>query len=328
MKRKLFLVVIAVLYCSTNMFAQSGQAKNGLLLVLNKFENNLAFVDPVALKVIATVPTGDSPHEIIVSDDGKLAFVANYGSQQPGNSLSVIDITARKEIRRVNLGALYKPHGLVYQQGKVYFTSELSRNVGRYDFAADKVDWMIGTGQNGVHLLTIAHHQPKLFTANRLSNTISAIKVQVPPTPEDIVHIPVGKRPEGIDISPDDRELWVGNNDDGTISIIDVASNTVKETIRVGKLPIRVKFTPNGKQVLVSDHTGGELVIVDAATRQVTKRIKAEGLPVGILITPDGKKAFVARMESGIVSVLDLSKMEFTGSIQPGKGPDGMAWVE
>lgn len=326
MNKIIFLIVSALLFCGNNILAQN--QKQSLLLVLNKFENSLAFIDPVALKVIATVPTGDSPHEIILSADGKLAFVANYGAEKPGNSLSVIDVAARKEIRRVNLGAFYKPHGLAYKEGKVYFTSELSRNVGRYDFAADKVDWMIGTGQNGVHLLTIAHHSPLLFTANRLSNTVSSIRIQVPPSPEDIVHIPVGKRPEGIDISPDDKELWVGNNDDGTISIIDVASNTVKETIKVGKLPIRVKFTPDGKRVLVSDHTGGELVVVDAASRKVIKRVKAEGLPVGILITPDGKKAFIARMESGIVSVLDLDKMEFTGSIQPGKGPDGMAWVD
>lgn len=326
MNKIIFLIASALLFCGNNIQAQN--QKQSLLLVLNKFENSLAFIDPVALKVIATVPTGDSPHEIILSADGKLAFVANYGAEKPGNSLSVIDVAARKEIRRVNLGAFYKPHGLAYKEGKVYFTSELSRNVGRYDFAADKVDWMIGTGQNGVHLLTIAHHSPLLFTANRLSNTVSSIRIQVPPSPEDIVHIPVGKRPEGIDISPDDKELWVGNNDDGTISIIDVVSNTVKETIKVGKLPIRVKFTPDGNRVLVSDHIGGELVVVDAASRKVIKRVKAEGLPVGILITPDGKKAFIARMESGIVSVLDLDKMEFTGSIQPGKGPDGMAWVD
>ncbi|MGN6435933.1 MAG: cytochrome D1 domain-containing protein [Agriterribacter sp.] len=325
MKRSLFIIASILLLVG---MAMAQTSKQPVLLVLNKFENNLAFIDPVALKVMATVPTGDSPHEIILSTDGKLAFVANYGAQQPGNSLSVIDVAARTEVRRVNLGAFYKPHGLVYKDGKVYFTSELSRTVGRYDFAADRVDWMIGTGQNGVHLLTIAHQLPVLFTANRLSNTVSSIRIQVPPSPEDIVHIPVGKRPEGIDISPNDKELWVGNNDDGTISIIDVASNTVKETIQVGKLPIRLKFTPDGKTVLVSDHTGGELVVVDAASRKVMKRIKAEGLPVGILITPDGKKAFIARMESGIVSVLDLDKMEFTGSVRPGKGPDGMAWAE
>ncbi|MBX3252607.1 MAG: YncE family protein [Chitinophagaceae bacterium] len=324
-----FVCILLLVGCiCTTAIAQTTASKKGLLLVLNKFENTLAFIDPVALKVTATVPTGDGPHEIIVSDDGQLAFVANYGSQQPGNSLSIIDINARKEIRRVDLGACYRPHGLAYQQGKVYFTSELSRTVGRYDFVSGKTDWLTGTGQNGVHLLTIAHHSPLIFTANRLSNTVSSIHVRVPPTPEDIVHIPVGRRPEGIDISPDDKELWVGNNDDGTISIIDVSSNKVKETISVGKLPIRVKFTPDGKLVLVSDHTGGELVIIEAASRKIIKRVKAEGLPVGILITPDGRKAFVARMESGIVSVLDLKKMEFTGSIQPGKGPDGMAWVE
>lgn len=288
----------------------------------------MAIADPATLKVVATVPTGEGPHEMTVSADGKLAFVANYGGQTHGHSLSVIDIAARKEIRRVELGPLLRPHGIEAKNGKVYFISELTRTVGRYDFAADTIDWLTGTGQDGGHMLVLTPDGKRMYTANRVSHTVTSIDIGTPASPGAIIQVATGSKPEGIDVSPDGREVWVGNTGDGTIDIIDVASNTIKQSFAVGKVPIRVKFTPDGKRVLVSDNSAGELIVIDAAARKVIKRVKAEGAPVGILIVPDGKKAFVARSGAGIVSVFDLGTLTFAGDIKTGNAPDGMAWVK
>src|SRR5262245_60841236 len=119
------------------------------LLVLSKADATLSFFDPVTEKVSATVATGDGPHEVEVSTDGKLAFVSNYGAQTPGSTLSVIDIQAREEIERVELGDLKRPHGLSFVDGHLYFTSELSRKVVRLDPKTRRVDWQFDTEQNG-----------------------------------------------------------------------------------------------------------------------------------------------------------------------------------
>ncbi|MGC1834536.1 MAG: hypothetical protein WA714_15870, partial [Candidatus Acidiferrales bacterium] len=84
------------------------------LLVLNKSANQLAILDPATKQVIARIETGEGPHEVAASDDGKLAFVTNYGAKDPGHSLSVIDLVARKEIHRVDLGPLGRPHGVLF----------------------------------------------------------------------------------------------------------------------------------------------------------------------------------------------------------------------
>src|SRR5271169_907994 len=97
------------------------------LLVLNKEDNALAIVDPVAGKVVGRVPTGEAPHEVAASADGKLAFVANYGARDPGSTISVIDLAAQKEVHRVDLGSLRRPHGITFADGKVYFTAELNK---------------------------------------------------------------------------------------------------------------------------------------------------------------------------------------------------------
>jgi YVTN family beta-propeller protein len=301
-----------------------------VLLVLNKVENTLAIVDPATLKVLSKIPTGVGPHEVIASSDGRYAYVANYGTQQVvGNSLSVIDIRAGKEIKRLELGALLRPHGIVEANGKIYFTAEVNRVIARYDPAKESVDWIMGTGQAISHMLAITPDAKRAYTANITADTVTSIDLNAPPPdPKAVTQIAVGKQPEAIDVSPDGREVWVGQNGDGGVSIIDTATNKVKETIKVGEVPIRVKFTPDGKRVLVSDPKAGELIVMDAATRKELKRLKVEGVPVGILITPDGRRAFIAAMQANKVIVVDLEKVEIAGAIEPGQGPDGLAWAK
>jgi YVTN family beta-propeller protein len=309
---------------------KSANAGEAALLVLNKADNTLAIVDPAALKVLARVPVGEGPHEVVASADGRTAYVGNYGTQQVvGSSLSIIDIAARKEVKRVDLGALRRPHGIVEAGGKIYFTAEANRAVARYDPATDKVDWLMGTGESISHMLVITPDAKKIYTANMLSNTVTALNVGAPPTPPNITQIAVGKTPEGIGISPDGREVWAANRADGTVSIIDTTTNKVVETLaKFSQLPFRVAFTPNGKRVLIPDPVGGELVVFDAATRKETGRIKIEGGTVGVAVAADSRRAYVALQETGSVAAVDLEKMEVIGKVETGKGPDGIAWAQ
>src|SRR5580704_9737727 len=135
------------------------------LLVLNKEVATLSIVDPSTLKVVGHASTGEGPHEVAASTDGKLAFVGNYGSKTPGSTISVIDIIGQKEIRRVDLGSLRRPHGMFFADGKVYFTAEVNKIIGRYDPAANLVDWLLGTGQNTTHMVMISKNLSKLYTA-------------------------------------------------------------------------------------------------------------------------------------------------------------------
>lgn len=306
-------------------------ANQGALLVLNKSESTLAIIDPATLKVLARVPTGEAPHEVAASADGRLAFVANYGTgDKPGNSISVIDIAARKEVKRVDLSPLLRPHGITESGGKVYFTVEGSRAVARYDPVVGRVDWIMGTGQSGTHMVVVARSSGKLYTPNTGSETVTSIepgKTQTGQAVWRVTQIGVGKAPEGIDLSPDEKELWVAHRQDGWLSIIDTSTDKVRQAIKVGRAPIRVKFTPDGKRVLISDSQGGELVVYDAATRKELKRIQVGGVPVGIVIQPDGRRAFVASTQANKVSVINLDDLSIAGTIEPGREPDGMAWA-
>jgi YVTN family beta-propeller protein len=302
---------------------------SGLLLVLNKSESTLAIVDPKALKVLARVPTGEAPHELIASADGRFAFVSNYGTaDRPGNTISIIEIATRKEVKRVDLGALMRPHGIIESSGKIYFTIENSRSIARYDINAGRIDWIVGTGQGGTHMVVTGPRLQKIYTANRDSNTVSAIGPASGNMPLKMSQITVGKGPEGIDMSPDEREVWAAHRGDGALSIIDTANDQVKEVIKVGRAPIRVKFTPDGKRVLITDSQAADLVVFDASSRKEIKRIAIGGNPGGILIQPDGRRAFVATGQANKVVVISLENLSIEGFIETGRDPDGLAWAK
>ncbi|MGA9889762.1 MAG: cytochrome D1 domain-containing protein [Candidatus Acidiferrales bacterium] len=299
------------------------------LLVLNKSANQLAILDPATKQVIARIETGEGPHEVAASDDGKLAFVTNYGAKDPGHSLSVIDLVAQKEIHRVDLGPLGRPHGVLFADGKLYFTAELNKLIARYDPATNKVDWLLGIGQNRTHMLIRTKYLNEIFTSNVDSDTVTAIEKSSDASGWKETNISVGKGPEGIDISPDDKEVWAANSGDGTASVIDVATSKVIHTFNVHtKHSNRLKFTNDGKLVLISDPGSNELMIVDTATRKVVKQLNVGRGPGGTLIAPNGDVAYVALAGDNAVAVIDLHKLEIATRIPTGEGPDGLAWAQ
>ena len=297
------------------------------LLVLNKSEATLSFIDPASGKTSTTISTGDGPHEIELSGDGQLAFVSNYGSTTSGSTLSVIDVKARKEHKRVDLGELRRPHGLTFSDGRLYFTAEGSRRIGRYDPAAQRVDWTFETGQDRTHMILASRDGATLFTTNMGSNSVSIIEHGAGDEWRQ-THVAVGAGPEGLDQSPDGRELWVAHSGDGGISIIDVTSRKVTHSFDAGtKRSNRLKFTPDGQLVLVSDLSSGELVIIDARKRAVRSRLKLGQAPTGILVDPDGPHAYVACSGENHIAVVDLKSLSVSRTIETGESPDGMALV-
>ena len=325
------------------LFAQSvlfGQiASSASLLVLSKQDQTLSIVDPANLRVIAKVPVGNEPHEVIASADGKTAYVSNYGYGKY-HTLAIVDLVNHKAEGSIDVLPLGGPHGLAFADGKVWFTSEVAKAIGRYDPASRKVDWVLGTGQNRIHMLYVSPDLKLIVATNVVSGTVTIIdkeQMQMPGpagqvnasgmrTDWNVKTVKVGNGSEGFDVSPDRRDIWVANAQDATISVIDIARKKVVATLQTNtKGANRLKFTPDGKRVLVS--SGPDLVVLDAATRRVIKRIPIGHGSAGVLVQPDGKRAFVACSPDNYVAVIDLTNLKVSGHLDAGRIPDGMAWA-
>lgn len=300
------------------------------LLVLLRDASALAIVDPVSRNVLGRVPTVKDPHEVTVSADGSTAFVAS-----PSEGIAVIDLAAQKELRRVNPGDRSAPHDVLFADGKLYFTAEGFKSIGRYDPAANRIEWMLGIGQDGTHMLVLSKDRNTMFVPNRGSNSVSVLEaIATGPPKWRVTAIPVpGKTPEGIDLSSDGRELWTATRGDGGVSIIDVASRKVTQTLSLGMSDAnRLKLTPDGRYALILDGGTGTLVVVDAPSRKEIKRIKlapGDTGDGGMMVMRDSSRVYLGLRDAHKVSVVDLKTLEVSSEIAmgPGSGPGCIAWV-
>jgi YVTN family beta-propeller protein len=317
-------------------------------LVLSKHDHTLAIVDSATLKVVARMPVGDDPHEVIATADGKMAYVSNYGGGGAGalHTLAVLDLVNQKALAPIDLGALRGPHGLDFAGGKIWFTAEAAKVFGSVDPVSGKVDFVLGSGQNRTHMIFVTQDLSKIFTSNIQSGTVSIwekVRPSLPPGPQPPAGGPapgpfaaewsqflvtVGAGSEGFDVSPDGKELWAANAQTGTIAVVNIAEKSVARTINANvRGANRLKFTPDGKLVFVSSLNGADVTVLDVGLKEVVKRIPVGRGAAGIQMEPNGARVFVACTPDNYVAVIDLKTLTVTGKIDAGGNPDGMAWV-
>jgi DNA-binding beta-propeller fold protein YncE len=194
---------IPLVFTVTGCAAQSTPARS--LLALSKGDHILAIIDPVSLKVLARIPVGSDPHEVIASADGKTAYVSIYGGGSL-HELSVINLVAQKPLPSLDTRPLMGPHGLTFAKGKVWFSAEGSKAVGSYDPASAKFDWAMGTGEDRTHMIYVTHDGKKVYTTNVNAATVSILEDNATPRAyHEWIQtvIPVAKGSEGFDVSPD-----------------------------------------------------------------------------------------------------------------------------
>jgi DNA-binding beta-propeller fold protein YncE len=270
------------------------------------------------MKSLGTVAVGNDPHEIAVSPDATRAYVSNYGNRQ-GSTISVVDIGSRAKIKDLSIAPHAGPHGITINGGKVWFTADGSENVGRLDPVTGQVDWSASTTQLGGHMLAVKRDGSTVFTANIGSGSASIIDV----ASGAVKVVPAVAGSEGIALSPDERELWVGSRAAGGIAIIDVQTATRVATIAQGLPAYRLVFSPDGKFVLAP--RGPQVVIYDAATREQVRAIDVEGIPLSVLFSRDATLIYVAAANPHRVHKIDLASGQTLASVDVAPVPDGLA---
>ena len=333
------VAVNTLLVISTPLSTRCDAQSRGSLLALSKTDHTLAIVDAVSLSVITRIPVGIDPHEVIASSDGKTAYVTIYGGGTL-HELNVIDLVAQRPLTTVDTRPLFGPHGVTFVNGKVWFSAEGSKAVGRYDPSTGKLDWSMGTGQDRTHMLYVTADGRKIYTTNVSSGTVSILRDTLifpgssapagAKPREDWNHtiVTTARGSEGFDVSPDSSELWTASNQDGTISIIDLAAKRLTSKIEAKVMGAnRLKFSQDGRFVLISSLQSSDLTIYDAKSRKEVKRLKIGRGAAGLLMDPNGSRAFVACTPDNYVAVIDLKTLEVAGHINVGGGPDGLAWA-
>lgn len=313
------------------------------LLVVRKTDDALDFIDPGSGLRLASVALGHAPHEVSVSPDGRRAAVTNYGTrEQPGSTLSIVDLAQPRELKRIDLAPHSRPHGVDwFAADRIAVTAEGSRHLLIVDPGSGRVVNAIATGQDLSHMVAVGADGKRAYVTNIGSGTVSAVDLE---SGRKLGDVATGAGSEALAVTPDGAALWVGARAAGEIAVVDTATLAVSARLPLPGIPIRIAVTPDGATALVTCAGSSELVAFDVATRVPRTRVKVDvplaagadqrpfarlapgsALPVGLRVSRDGSSAFVAATMADRVVQYQLPSLAVLRVIEVDGEPDGLA---
>lgn len=323
----------------------SGPGVTGTLLIGNKGENTLSFVDLASGRELGRAETGRMPHEIAISPDRAQAAVVAYGAR----SIDIFDIASRQRLRTIDLSPNDGPHGLVWlRDGRILATTERSQSLTIVDTRnGDRVS-AIPTGQQGTHMVAVSPDGRRAYTANIGSGSFSVIDLERGAL---VRNVPLGTvaeddsdgndtragtsaQPEGIAVGRDGRLLWVGDNRHARVFAFETGNLNAGAVadIATGAVPIRVLASPDGRWVVTSNAGDGTLTVIDAAQRTQARTIPVSGsreaAQVTILFSRDGRRIYAAETGRNSVAEVDVESGRVLRRLPAGANGDGLAIAE
>lgn len=325
MKGLAALALLSVGACARPEAAVPLPPTPAMLLVANKGEDTLSFIDFATGNECARLPTGKAPHEIAISPDGKSAAVVAYG----GSSIDLFDVVSQRFVKRIELAPNEGPHGLAWvsdQQIAVVF--DRSNTLVTVDPRNGRFS-SIPTGGKGSHMLAASADGTSAYVANIMSGTIGVFDLEPLAKRADIA---VGGNPEGLALTRDGKDLWVGDDSGPRVKVVDLASHTVVATLPADAIAIRIVMSEDGKYAYASNFTSGKLDIYDVAQREriatVVVSDDRKAMPVTLALVPGDDRLLVAETGVDSVAVLDLRDRTVTRRIATGRNGDGLAFAD
>jgi DNA-binding beta-propeller fold protein YncE len=335
----MMLPIVVVCAPASSIQAQPGHGATGTLVVSNMNDNTATIVDLASSRVLATLPTGEGPHEVAASRDGRWAVVSNYGVRgKPGNSLTLIDVKKLSVARTIDLKEYQQPHGAKFLPGDttVVVTAQGAKLLLFVDVRSGAVVKTMPTNGRVSHMLGVSANGDRIVTGNIPDGMMSLIDVKAGGEPKII---PVARQPEGIAITPDGSFSWVGSNRDSVVLIVNNDTGVAVDTLRGFGLPYRLAVSPDGKRAVVTDPVNANVRIFDVATHKqqrsveiprdslvATAEVPGSPSPEGVTISPDSKWAFVTLQGRNRVITIDLARGTIVAWAVTGTWSDGIAY--
>ena len=274
------------------------------------------------------VKVGAFPHEAALSRDGKLLYVSNNGvlwmteDTMGGNTVSVIDVAARKKLYDIDLGKFHRPHGIELLPGTKYLVATIERPFGliTIDPEARKVVRDYDVKGKSPHMVFPAPGGDWAFVSNADSDSVAAIELKT----GTVKLIAAGAHPQGGVFSPKGDRLYVTATNDNAIAVVDPKTHAVTGKIATGKGPARVAVTPDGRTLVYNLQFEPGVGFADVATGKQVAQVAVSGRPLSLTMTRDGKRAFAGVQDQDKVFVISVTdrKVERVIELPKGSGPD------
>jgi YVTN family beta-propeller protein len=296
--------------------------KSGMLAVVNKSDNSISVIDIASQKIVKTLATGVGPHELVISNDGRLAVSTDFVG---GDSLTVFDLKRLEVLRRISLKTLRGPHGIQFlaDNQHVVFTSGKAKSLGVVNVLNGALVKTIATEQNTTHMLTYCNKDTTLYATNIRSHSISVVDVE---SGQKIKDITTEAMPEAIRCHKASGNIWYGANKDGKLLVIEPGTETVLASWDGFEFPYRVLFNHDESIAMVPDFSKHYVRFFNTKdnTEIATLELEKEAGPQGITLHPEKDIAFLSLNLQNKIVAIDIATQQVVAEYPTGNNPDGI----
>lgn len=164
--------------------------------------------------------------------------------------------------------------------------------------------------------MAVGKHGRTIYVSDSSVDSLLVIDVGAA---RQIASLPVGKSPEGVDISADGGGVSIAAQEANDVVSLGTRDNSMAHVVHTrGRNPGHAVFSPDGRHVFASAEEGETVDVIDKRTWAEIGQVTVGARPRGIGFLPDGSRAYVAAGGANAVYVIDVATLKVTTSIKAG----------
>jgi YVTN family beta-propeller protein len=131
-----------------------------------------------------------------------------------------------------------------------------------------------------------------------------------------------------VAFSSDNRFAFVTNEQDGTLSVIDIQKLAKIKDLKTGAPATSIAFSKLANAVYLVNEADGSITVIDTRSQQITTRMQAKPGIKNLSFAPGGRWGFVPNAKENLVYVFDASTNRLAHTISVEKGPDQITFTD
>ncbi len=276
----------------------------------------IGYPPPFPYVVIDKIPTGSTPFNADITTDGTQIYFPQVDNGIPSRKDIVMLNTITNTIDRtipIFTGVSYFVD--VFGNEKVFFTSGKSFSV--YDILSNSITKTVEVAE---HTQGIVHlNNETLYIARDMKEDVLTYYL---PSDSMIDSISVSGNPTALAIDTVHNEVYAAVYSQNLVSVIDIASNTIKANIPVSGYPFDIIFSPTFDRAYISESSSNSFAVVETSNHTLLDDISPAGLvaPKGMAITNDGEHLFITSSSNSIL-VINTFDYSVEWDVQVGLNP-------
>jgi YVTN family beta-propeller protein len=314
---------LAVVLVTLVIAGSAAPAAAASLFVTNTKSASVSIIDTDTFDVVGTIPLGaGKPNRIAFHPDGKTAWVVYDKS----HDLGIIDVEARKLVRRLKIGG--NPYNLTFHpDGRQVYVLDWSSDTSNdeviaWDLNAARVVWRTEVSTWPAHGI-FSRDARFFYVSGETAGDLTVLDTTTGAIAARIVH--GGGDAMGLALTADGRTLYAAAGENRSLVKIDTESRKTTGAIPLPGIVHEATLTRDGKFLYATLRKGNKIVVVSTEDDRIVATIPQPAFPDLVVMEPSGRYALVTNRYADAVTVIEVATHTQVRRIPVGKAPHGMA---